>query len=128
MGVCNCSMFCCTLLYIHSSIAIILMGEERAGCFAQFVILVSHGGWVAFPRGAMGLSAVCDCSISRSYSLTIFHLPHHSNEIYLVFQIAQLSRVARILLLTSECILIYRGQHACLCINICWTPRVVLKP
>ena len=28
MGVCNCSMFCCTLLYVHSSIAIILM-EKR---------------------------------------------------------------------------------------------------
>ena len=25
MGVCNCSMFCCTVLYAHSSIAIILM-------------------------------------------------------------------------------------------------------
>ena len=28
MGVCNCSMFCCTLLYAHSSIAIILMGKR----------------------------------------------------------------------------------------------------
>ena len=28
VGVCNCSMFCCTLLYVHSSIAIILMGRE----------------------------------------------------------------------------------------------------
>ena len=28
MGVCNCSMFCCTLLYVHSSIAIILMGKR----------------------------------------------------------------------------------------------------
>ena len=28
MGVCNCSMFCCTLLNIHSSIAITLM-EKR---------------------------------------------------------------------------------------------------
>ena len=27
VGVCNCSMFCCTLLYIHSSFAIILMGK-----------------------------------------------------------------------------------------------------
>ena len=27
MGVCNCSMFCCTLLYVHSSIAFILMGK-----------------------------------------------------------------------------------------------------
>ena len=29
MGVCNCSMFCCTLLYVHSSIAIILMGKRE---------------------------------------------------------------------------------------------------
>ena len=28
MGVCNCSMFCCMLLYVHSSIAIILT-EKR---------------------------------------------------------------------------------------------------
>ena len=34
VGVCKCSMFCCMLLYIHSSIAIILMGIEIAGCFA----------------------------------------------------------------------------------------------
>ena len=29
MGVCNCSMFCCSLLYVHSSIAIILMGKRE---------------------------------------------------------------------------------------------------
>ena len=29
VGVCNCSMFCCTLLYVHSSIAIILMGKRE---------------------------------------------------------------------------------------------------
>ena len=28
--------------------------------------------WAALPHGAMGLSAVCDCGISWSYSLTIF--------------------------------------------------------
>ena len=33
MGVCNCSV-CCAFLYAPSSIAIILMGEERADCFA----------------------------------------------------------------------------------------------
>ena len=65
MGVCNCSMFCCTLLCVRSSIAIILMGiEERAGCFAWFVFLVSHGGWAALPYGAAGLFAVCDRGIS----------------------------------------------------------------
>ena len=36
----------------------------RAGCFAWFVFLVSHDCCVALPRGAMGLSAVCDCGIS----------------------------------------------------------------
>ena len=34
---------------------------------------VTEEGWVALPRGAMGLSVVCDCGISCSYSLTIFY-------------------------------------------------------
>ena len=38
--------------------------EERAGCFAWFVILVSRDCCVALPRCAMDLSAVCDCGIS----------------------------------------------------------------
>ena len=42
-------MFCCTLVYVHSSFAIILMGEERVGCFAWFVFLVSRDCCVAFP-------------------------------------------------------------------------------
>ena len=29
VGVCNCSMFCCKLIYVHSSIAIILMGKRE---------------------------------------------------------------------------------------------------
>ena len=29
MGVCNCSMFCCTLLYVHSNIEIILMWKRE---------------------------------------------------------------------------------------------------
>ena len=41
----------------------------RAGCFALFVFLVSRDCCVALPHDAMGLSAVCDCGISRSYSL-----------------------------------------------------------
>ena len=35
MGVCNCSMYCCTLLYVHSSFSIILMGKR------QLVVLLS---------------------------------------------------------------------------------------
>ena len=33
---------------------------------------MSRDGGAALPRGATGLSAVCDCGISRSYSLTTF--------------------------------------------------------
>ena len=29
MGFCNCSMFCCTFLYVPSSFAIILMGKKE---------------------------------------------------------------------------------------------------
>ena len=29
MGVCNCSMFCCKILYVPCSIAIILMGKRE---------------------------------------------------------------------------------------------------
>ena len=60
MGVCNWSMFCCTLLNVHSSIAIILMGKRELVA----LLSLSRDGVVALPRGAMGLSAVCDCGIS----------------------------------------------------------------
>ena len=33
MRVCNCSMFCCTILYVHSSFAIILMGKRKLVAF-----------------------------------------------------------------------------------------------
>ena len=39
MGVCNCSMFCCTLLYVHSNIAIILMGKR------ELVDLLNLSSW-----------------------------------------------------------------------------------
>ena len=39
MGVCNCSMFCCTLLYVPFSFAIILMGKR------ELVALLSLSSW-----------------------------------------------------------------------------------
>ena len=39
MGDCNCSMFCCTLLYVHCSIAIILMGKR------ELVALLNLSSW-----------------------------------------------------------------------------------
>ena len=54
--VCNCSMFCCTLLYVHSSIAIILMGKN------ELIALLNLSSWclvmverlfLAVPRGCL---------------------------------------------------------------------------
>ena len=56
VGVCNCSMFCCTLLYLHSSIAIILMGKR------ELIALLNLSSWclvmverlfLAVPRGCL---------------------------------------------------------------------------
>ena len=44
---------------------------ERAGCFSEFVFLVSCDCCVALPPSDMGLSAVCDSGISWSYSLIL---------------------------------------------------------
>ena len=43
VGFCVCSMFCCALLCVLSSFAIISMEKrERAGCLSLFVFLVSY--------------------------------------------------------------------------------------
>ena len=39
VGFCNCSMFCCTLLYVHPSFAIILMGKR------ELVALLGLSSW-----------------------------------------------------------------------------------
>ena len=66
VGFSVCSMFCCTLLCILSSFAIMHDGEERAVCFVLFVFLMSCFCYcsVALPHDTMGWSAVCDCGIS----------------------------------------------------------------
>ena len=53
-----------SILFLQSS-----DGEERAGCFAQFVLLMSRDCNVAHPHNATGLCAVFDCGIFWSYSL-----------------------------------------------------------
>ena len=56
VGVCNCSVFCCTLLYVHFSIAIILMGKR------ELIALLNLSSWclvmverlfLAVPRGCL---------------------------------------------------------------------------
>ena len=56
MGVCNCSMFCCMLLYVHSSIAIILMGKrELIGLLnlSSWCLLMVERLFLAVPRGCL---------------------------------------------------------------------------
>ena len=56
VGVCNCSIICCTFLYVHSSIAIILMGKR------ELVALLNLSSWclvmverlfLAVPQGCL---------------------------------------------------------------------------
>ena len=55
-------MFCCALLYVYFSSAIILIRERELVAF--FVFLVSRNCCVALPGFAMRLTAVCDCGSS----------------------------------------------------------------
>ena len=43
VGFCNCSVYCCALLYVHSSIAIILMGKRELVallCLSSWCLLI----------------------------------------------------------------------------------------
>ena len=57
MGVCNCSiMFCCTLLYVHSSIAIILMGKRELIALlnlSSLCLKMVERLFLAVPRGCL---------------------------------------------------------------------------
>ena len=56
VGVCNCSMFCCTLLYVHSSNAIILMGKRELVALlylSSWCLVVVERLFLAVPRGCL---------------------------------------------------------------------------
>ena len=56
MGVCKCSMFCCTLLYVHSSIAVILMGKRELVAFlnlSSWCLVMVERLFLAVPRGCL---------------------------------------------------------------------------
>ena len=63
-GVCNCSMYCCTLLYVHSSFAIILMGKRELVALlslSSLCLVIVVWLFLAVP---WFFSAVCECGIS----------------------------------------------------------------
>ena len=80
MGVCNCSMFCCMLLYVHSSIVIILIGKR------ELIALLNLSSWClvmverlfrAVSRGCLQFVIVV---FPESYSLTIFIIVRKKSE------------------------------------------------
>ena len=56
MRVCNCSMFCSTLLYVHSSIAIILVGKRELNALlnlSSWGLVMVERLFLAVPRGCL---------------------------------------------------------------------------
>ena len=78
MGVCNCAMFCCTLLYVDSSFAIILMGKN------ELVALLSLSSWclVIVLWLLLAVSWVC-----LQFVIVVF--PDHTNFLFLLLQMAK---------------------------------------
>ena len=74
MGVCNCSMFCCTLLYVHSSIAIILMGKR------ELIALLNLSSWCLVMVEWLFLAVTRGC---LQFVIVVF--PDHTNLLFLVF-------------------------------------------
>ena len=72
MGVCNCSMFCFMLLYVHSSIAIILMGKR------ELVALLSLSSWCIVMVERLFLAVSRGCLL---FVIVVF--PDHTHLLFL---------------------------------------------
>ena len=76
MGNCNCSMFCCTVFYVHSSIAIILMGKRELVALlnlSSWCLVIVEQLFLAVPRGCL--------------RLVIVVFPDHTHLLFLKFKI-----------------------------------------
>ena len=62
---------------------------------------MSRDGWAALPHGATGLSAVCDCGISWSYSFTIFYDQYAERQIMIMV----ISLLCHLMYGLSSCVL-----------------------
>ena len=73
MGVCNCSMFCCTLLYVHFSIANILMGKK------ELIALLNLSSWCLVMVERLFLTVPRGC---LQFVIVVF--PDHTHLLFLV--------------------------------------------
>ena len=85
MGVCNCSMFCCTLFYVHSSIAIILIGERELiallNLSSRCLVMVERL-FLAVPRGCLQFVIVVFTDHTHLLFLTCRHLHTYMSSSY----------------------------------------------
>ena len=72
VGVCNYSMFCCKLLYVHSSIAIILMGKR------ELVALLNLSSWCLVMFEQLFLAVPWGC---LRFVIVVF--PDHTHLLFL---------------------------------------------
>ena len=77
MGVCNCSMFCCTLLYVHFSIAIILMGKR------ELIALLNLSSWCLVMVERLFLTVPRGC---LQFVIVVF--PDHTHLLFFFFFIS----------------------------------------
>ena len=90
MGICNSSMFCCTLLCVHSSIAINLMGKR------ELVALLDLSSWCLVMVGRLFLAVPWGC---LRFVIVVF--PYHT---HLLFLASVSMRVLHIVAKLTVCI------------------------
>ena len=81
MGVCNCSIFCCTLLYVDSSIIIILMGKR------ELVPLLNLSSWCLVMVEQLFLPVPRGC---LRFVIVVF--PDHTHLLFLILHNKMASR------------------------------------
>ena len=88
VGICNCSMFCCTLLYVHSSIriAIILMG------MSELVALLNLSPWCLVVVERLFLTVPRGC---LQFVIVVF--PDHTHLLFLILIILLLFLLFKIM-------------------------------
>ena len=102
MGVCICSMFCCTLLYFHSSFVIILMGKR------ELVAWLSLSSWFLMSVVWLFLAVPWVC---LQFAIVVF--PDHT---YLLFY-------TYIYVITLTCQNSYKESFTFLNRDVAFSPR-----
>ena len=81
MGVCNCSLFCCTLHFVNSSFAIILMGKR------ELIALLNLSSWCLVMVVWLFLTVPWVC---LRFVIVVF--PDHTHLLFLAIDIRLKSR------------------------------------